>query len=237
MTKLSDTQLMVLSRAAARDDGVALVPEHLPKGAVIKVGTSLVRRKLMREVRAKPGMSGWRQDEHGRRTSLIITRAGRDAIGLDDDAHESQRGEDRDASGFQDKQLDRGTLADQPGDATGRGAAEQPCSNIPVEGAVHRGSAVTAVAGEEHRAPSPSAPVHSSAGPRPGSKQALVIGMLSIGKGATIADLAQATGWLPHTTRAVLTGLRKKGFVIERLQREGERACAFRIAATVLTAA
>jgi hypothetical protein len=29
-----------------------------------------------------------------------------------------------------------------------------------------------------------------------------------------------ATGWLPHTTRAALTGLRKKGHVIEKTKRD-----------------
>jgi len=29
--------------------------------------------------------------------------------------------------------------------------------------------------------------------------------------GATLDDMVAATGWLPHTTRAALTGLRKKG--------------------------
>jgi len=31
---------------------------------------------------------------------------------------------------------------------------------------------------------------------------------------ATIAELVDATGWLPHTTRAALTGLRKRGWDI-----------------------
>lgn len=35
-------------------------------------------------------------------------------------------------------------------------------------------------------------------------------------RGGTIQDMMDATGWLPHTTRAVLTGLRKRGFTIER---------------------
>jgi hypothetical protein len=51
----------------------------------------------------------------------------------------------------------------------------------------------------------------SAQGPRPGSKQALVISLLSRAKGATLDDVVAATGWLPHTTRAALTGLRKKG--------------------------
>ena len=34
--------------------------------------------------------------------------------------------------------------------------------------------------------------------------------------GATLATLEKATGWQPHSVRAALTGLRKKGHVIER---------------------
>ncbi len=55
---------------------------------------------------------------------------------------------------------------------------------------------------------------HASAsdqGPRAGSKQALVISLLTRAKGATLDALVEATGWLPHTTRAALTGLRKRG--------------------------
>lgn len=40
--------------------------------------------------------------------------------------------------------------------------------------------------------------------------------MLQRKRGATIAELMETTGWLSHTTRAVLTGLRKRGYVIER---------------------
>ena len=52
--------------------------------------------------------------------------------------------------------------------------------------------------------------------PRPGSKQALVLGLLSRAQGATLDELVSATGWLPHTTRAALTGLRQKGHTITR---------------------
>jgi hypothetical protein len=50
--------------------------------------------------------------------------------------------------------------------------------------------------------------------PRGGSKLALVIDHLQRADGATIVDLTQATGWLPHTTRAALTGLRKRGYPV-----------------------
>jgi hypothetical protein len=36
-----------------------------------------------------------------------------------------------------------------------------------------------------------------------------------------IEELTAATGWLPHTTRAALTGLRKRGYVLARERREG----------------
>ncbi len=39
--------------------------------------------------------------------------------------------------------------------------------------------------------------------------------------GATLPDLIAATDWLPHTTRAALTGLRKKGHNIARDKRDG----------------
>ena len=52
--------------------------------------------------------------------------------------------------------------------------------------------------------------------PRDGSKLALVIEHLQRADGATIVDLTDATGWLPHTTRAALTGLRKRGYAVIR---------------------
>ena len=54
------------------------------------------------------------------------------------------------------------------------------------------------------------------AAPREGSKLALVIEHLRRADGATIVDLTQATGLLPHTTRAALTGLRKRGYAVIR---------------------
>ena len=47
--------------------------------------------------------------------------------------------------------------------------------------------------------------------------------MLAKDKGATLDALIEATGWLPHTTRAAITGLRKRGFAIERRPRREAR--------------
>ncbi len=53
------------------------------------------------------------------------------------------------------------------------------------------------------------------------NKIASVLALLGRDEGATLSELITATGWLPHTTRAALTGLRKKGHVLARSKREG----------------
>ena len=47
-----------------------------------------------------------------------------------------------------------------------------------------------------------------------------VIALLQLEQGATLAEIEAATGWQPHTIRAALTGLRKKGHTIERGKRD-----------------
>ncbi len=48
------------------------------------------------------------------------------------------------------------------------------------------------------------------------SKIAIVTRLLQREHGANLNELVAATGWQPHTTRAVLTGLRKKGHAISK---------------------
>jgi len=60
--------------------------------------------------------------------------------------------------------------------------------------------------------------------PRQGTKIARVIALLQRDQGATLEALIAATGWLPHTARAALTGLRHRGYDV-RLER-GEKGCA-----------
>jgi predicted ArsR family transcriptional regulator len=52
---------------------------------------------------------------------------------------------------------------------------------------------------------------------RPGTKKAHLIDLLASAKGVTVDQIATALGWLPHTTRAALTGLKKDGVDIEKL--------------------
>jgi hypothetical protein len=61
-----------------------------------------------------------------------------------------------------------------------------------------------------------------AAAPARTPKSAAVLALLGREQGATVAELIAATGWLPHTTRAALTGLRKKGHAITRGKRGSE---------------
>jgi Protein of unknown function (DUF3489) len=62
--------------------------------------------------------------------------------------------------------------------------------------------------------PPPAAAVRKPGEIRPGTKQALLFEMLERSEGASIQEIVDATGWLPHTTRAALTGLKKRGFEV-----------------------
>lgn len=74
------------------------------------------------------------------------------------------------------------------------------------------------------RAKAGDGPLSKLAAPRGDSKISQVIALLSREEGATLAELVEATGWQPHTTRAALTGLRKKGRTLNKSKR-GEVTC------------
>jgi predicted transcriptional regulator len=74
------------------------------------------------------------------------------------------------------------------------------------------------------------APVPSIAAVKRRTKSDIVIDLLSRADGASIEEIVDATGWQSHTTRAVLTGLRKKGHAVVK---SGERgATRYRIEAS-----
>jgi biotin operon repressor len=48
------------------------------------------------------------------------------------------------------------------------------------------------------------------------TKAAKLLTLLQTGTGASLEDMTDLTGWQPHTVRAAMTGLKKKGHTIER---------------------
>ena len=69
------------------------------------------------------------------------------------------------------------------------------------------------------------------------TKRARLIGLLKRANGSDVATLSRELGWQQHTTRAALTGLRKSGFTIARVQGEGDRTATYRITAEPKAAA
>ncbi len=54
-----------------------------------------------------------------------------------------------------------------------------------------------------------------------GSKIDKVTSLMRRKNGASLEEMVKATGWLPHTTHAALSGLRKKGHAITRTKEDG----------------
>lgn len=55
-----------------------------------------------------------------------------------------------------------------------------------------------------------------------------ILKLLGHKNGATLPALEKATGWQPHSVRAALTGLRKKGHAIERAK-DGKGVTIYRV--------
>jgi uncharacterized protein YciI len=165
MSKLTNSQRIVLSGAAPRADGAATLPERMTEKAAQKLAATLSEKGLVREVRAKADMPVWRRNEEGRACALIVTKLGREA---------------------------------------NKGQEQSP--SLSVSEVADNAAASTAT-------------VPEATAPRDGTKIAKVIGLLQRDDGATLDEVIAATGWLPHTSRAAFTGLRKRGYAIERRPR------------------
>ena len=186
--KLTDTQLVMLSAAAQRDDRCIVPPPSLKSAAAQKIATKLVAAGLAKEMKAKPGAHIWRRDDENRQAFVLkLTAAGLKAIAVEE------------AEGVK-------PAVEISPPAVG----EVPANIVDHEAAAGNAAGSTAIAM-----------------PREGSKLAAVVDLLRREDGATVEQLADAMGWLPHTTRAALTGLRKRGFGIDRRKGKDQRAGAY----------
>ena len=81
--KLTDTQLVILSAAAQREDRCLVAPPTLKGGAAQKVANKLISSGFTKEVRPKAGAPIWRRDEEsGEDYALKLTAAGAKAIAV-----------------------------------------------------------------------------------------------------------------------------------------------------------
>lgn len=68
---------------------------------------------------------------------------------------------------------------------------------------------------KEQTLPEPSKPAGNKKKLYVSTKQELLVEMLSKKTGTNIDAIVKATGWLPHTSRAMISGLRKAGHKVE----------------------
>ncbi|MBO6885425.1 MAG: DUF3489 domain-containing protein [Marivita sp.] len=86
MPKLTDTQSIILSRAATRPSNLAMpLPEGLAGAAAKMAVTKMIERGWLEEVEAnlRRGEPLWRETGDGHGTTLIATEAGLAAIGIE----------------------------------------------------------------------------------------------------------------------------------------------------------
>jgi hypothetical protein len=198
MTKLSDTQAVILSAAAQRADGAVLpLPETLKikGGAVDKALGSLKGKGLIDHLGTPRGDNP---------PPLRITRAGLAAIGVEteDEAPKGTTPGDTDA-----------TSADAGARATDAAA---PAAEADAAATPAKRRTEAKVAKAKSTKPETAAAADKPT-PRTGTKQARMIDMLKRPEGATVKQIAAATGWQHHTIRGAISGAlkRKLGFTVE----------------------
>ncbi len=183
MTKLSDTQITILSAAAQRHDGNLLpLPGSLRGGAATKVMAALLARGLVREevtenhAKADAALNTlWHNLEDGRGVLLRVTAAGLEALGIEPVVAQEPEAVQR----------------------PGAGGTDSPAG-------------AASLSAETSHGPSASHPAPLRSKTREGTKQAALIAMLQRSEGATIAEVVATTGWQPHTVRGALAGALKK---------------------------
>jgi hypothetical protein len=201
MTYLSDTALVVLAAAAQRDDlSVLPFPDGVKAkgGAEQKVLAGLRKRGLVRIV-----------ETAGRPQRVVITSEGMAAIGVESD--DDQTG-DVTGPAEADSGATEADTGPTPADA-GAEAVEAPAPTTKADGAAtpakRKAKAKAAKPGKAAPAEKPT--------PRTGTKQALMIELLKRPEGATVEQIAEATGWQHHTIRGAISGALKKklGLTVE----------------------
>jgi hypothetical protein len=166
MPELTDTQTIILSRAATRPGNLAM---PLPKGlagaaAKMSVG-KMIARGWLEEVDAdlRRGEPLWRETGDGHGTTLIATEAGLETIGIEPVVAKAVTAPRK--------------AKPEPQTETGASASTKTLKTPTT---------------------------------RTGTKQAMIIAMLQRPEGATVAEIAAETTWLPHTVRGAISGALKK---------------------------
>jgi hypothetical protein len=170
MPKLTDTQTIILSRAATRPSNLAMpLPEGLAGAAAKMAVTKMIERGWLEEVEAnlRRGEPLWRETGDGHGTTLIATEAGLAAIGIEPVVATTM-------TNLRKAQVERGSAPKDAAESSTDPRAQKPVAI------------------------------------RAGTKQAEIIALIRRPEGASIAEIVEATGWLAHSARGLISGGLKK---------------------------
>lgn len=203
--EMSEAQRLMLQAAVAREDRFLQPPTNARGAAARAIAAKLIDAGWAKEMMALNGAPIWRADAaSGTAFSLRLTAKGLKTVA----------GSSEESAGF--------------AKASVTAVAEKTALESPSRQTEHLPEVGTGESNEDQQVEAAAAAARA---PRAGSKLRSVLDMLSAEAGATIGELMAATGWLEHSTRAALTGLRQRGYRLSLAKRERDGASVYRIEA------
>jgi hypothetical protein len=215
--KLTDTQAVILAAAAQHKQGLVAPPARLAPAPQDAVRKSLLAKGLIAPADLLDRGTAWTVD--GDAVSYRITDAGLAALGI----------APKEAPGAP-------TGAPEPSLKPKATPEAQAAPAAPLRASLRDAARQVLVAwdmlGQDGLPAAMDALRHLTAGrpartpgqPRAGTKHAAVLAMLRRPEGATVAQIAEAMTWAPHTVRGYFAGLKRKGITVvvqERVRQVG----------------